>query len=587
MTLGPLAENTYTFEVRATDVGRERRRQPGLVHLHGRHDVREHDDHLRPARRLELHRARASRSSPRTPARASSAASTAVRSPTARARRLRRPHRGGPHLQRARQGRSRQPRPDARDAHVDGRPDRARTRRFLSTPADPSADSTPGVRLRLDRVAATFECNLDGGGWTPCATPFTVARRSPTARTRCRCARPTPPGTRTRAGRRYTWVVDATHPTGSLDRPGGRRRGLRHDRRSSARTRPTRGSGVVHVALRALARRRRPWARSAPPTPAAVLVSLGHDGPRPTATTTSASTTRDAAGNSVSSAPITVTVDNTDPTLTVVGAEPGQPRDPRSGDRSPRPPPTPAPGIAYVNFEQCSETSADLRLRHVDAARRRHDLRPTPSPGRSRPTAPACSRVARDRRRRPADDRARPRHRSTAPRPTGSLTAPASRRESPGRERRAGRDRDRHGARQRQHRHFQRSPAGAARGRDVVRPTPRPPYTATLDTTGGRRRPLRPARLHDRRGRQRRVRPGDDPGAHRQHRSDRHDHGAGRRAERPRHRRADLELGRRAAPASPPSQFQRSPGRRGHLDEPGRELEHDRSQPTASTTSAS
>ena len=54
---------------------------------------------------------------------------------------------------------------------------------FDSTPSNPSANATPTFGLDSTETPATFECDLDGGGWTSCSTPFTTPA-SATARTR-------------------------------------------------------------------------------------------------------------------------------------------------------------------------------------------------------------------------------------------------------------------------------------------------------------------------------------------------------------------------------------------------------------------
>ena len=72
---------------------------------------------------------------------------------------------------------------------------------IVSAPSDPSASATPTFSFGSTESPATFEVNLDAAGWVAAATPLTISPPSPTARTRCRCARPTPPATRTRAPR--------------------------------------------------------------------------------------------------------------------------------------------------------------------------------------------------------------------------------------------------------------------------------------------------------------------------------------------------------------------------------------------------
>ena len=162
---------------------RERRREPGLVHLHGRHDVREHDDHLLPARRLELHeRELLVHRVGRRPW---------LRVPPRR-RRLRRllepgvvhrPHRGGSHVRGARRGRRRQPRRDAGDARLDGRPDRPE--HVLPLDAGTSELGLDAdLRPRLDRVPRDLRVRPRRRRLDALRDAVHDARRSPTAPTR-------------------------------------------------------------------------------------------------------------------------------------------------------------------------------------------------------------------------------------------------------------------------------------------------------------------------------------------------------------------------------------------------------------------
>ena len=42
------------------------------------------------------------------------------------------------------------------------------------TPADPSSNTTPTFGFGSSQSPATYECRLDGGGWSSCPTPHTV-----------------------------------------------------------------------------------------------------------------------------------------------------------------------------------------------------------------------------------------------------------------------------------------------------------------------------------------------------------------------------------------------------------------------------
>ncbi|TML18319.1 MAG: hypothetical protein E6G33_00565, partial [Actinobacteria bacterium] len=44
-----------------------------------------------------------------------------------------------------------------------------------SSPADPSNDTTPSFSFSSSESGSTFECRVDGGSWTPCASPETVS----------------------------------------------------------------------------------------------------------------------------------------------------------------------------------------------------------------------------------------------------------------------------------------------------------------------------------------------------------------------------------------------------------------------------
>ncbi|MGH3045764.1 MAG: OmpL47-type beta-barrel domain-containing protein [Gaiellaceae bacterium] len=84
-----------------------------------------------------------------------------------------------------------------------------------STPANPSNDDSPSFELSASEPGASFECELDGGGFSACASPQPIgplADGSHTFRARAIDAAgnadPTPAS--------YTWTVDATAPETSF-----------------------------------------------------------------------------------------------------------------------------------------------------------------------------------------------------------------------------------------------------------------------------------------------------------------------------------------------------------------------------------
>ena len=373
---------------------------------------------------------------------------------------------------------------------------------FLSTPAHPSPDSTPTFGLGSTESPATFECDLDGGGWAPCATPFTtpaLADGSHTLKVRASDAA----GNTDASEVTYTWLVDATDPTGSITSPvdGADVSGTIMLVSNSTDG----GSGVASVVFQRSPAGAGIWTNQAASWDTTAQADGDYD---------LRAITTDAAGNSVTSALITVTVDNTDPTLTVSAPNPVNlsTPDPASITATAADSGT---GIAFLNFEQCSETSPTCTSDTwtplgIDTTAPYGVSWPIPSDG---------TRLLRVR----AEDEA---GLQTAElvlvtvdrtRPAGSLTAPASGADlrganvglaatasdtAPGTVNTVT---------------FQRSPAGAGTWSDVAVDSSAP-YTATFDTTGVA------DGLYDLRvfttdsGRQRRVHAGDDPGARRQHR---------------------------------------------------------------------
>ena len=149
---------------------------------------------------------------------------------------------------------------------------------FLSTPADPSSDPTPTFGLGSTETPSTFECDLDGAGWSACATPFTTPALGDGAHT-LKVRATDAAGNTDASESTFGWLVDATDPTGSITAPAngadvGGTIVLASDSADA-------GSGARDRRLPALARRRRHLDEPGR--------ELGHDRCRPTATTTSAS----------------------------------------------------------------------------------------------------------------------------------------------------------------------------------------------------------------------------------------------------------------------------------------------------------
>ena len=253
-------------------------------------------------------------------------------------------------------------------------------------------------------------------------------------------------------------------------------------------------------------------------------------------------------------------------------AEPGQPLTPDPAIDQARPPPTRARASTTSTSSSATDL-ADLRLRHWTTLGSTRP-RPTPSRGRSRRTARACSPCAVDNAGlQTAEivpvtiDRTRP---------AGSLTAPAAARISAARPSGSRRPPPMR-PRQRQHR---RVPALDRRSRHVhrrrrrlarrrTRPTSTRRQSPTASTTCASSRATRPATPSPLRRRSRCASTT---------RSDRHDHGSARAAERARHGRADRELGRLRLRRRHRRQFQRSPAGAGTWTNQAASLEHDRCQ---------
>src|SRR5205807_1329324 len=155
---------------------------------------------------------RASPSAPRKPARPSSAASTAAAGPTARARRASRPSAPA-----ATPSTSAPPMPRATPtAPPPPTPGRSTTPP-PTTPPTPTRPTTPSFGFSSCETGSTFECRVDGGGWTPCASPETVSPAlgagSHTFDVRATDSAGNTDGTPAS----YTWTIDLTAPDTTID----------------------------------------------------------------------------------------------------------------------------------------------------------------------------------------------------------------------------------------------------------------------------------------------------------------------------------------------------------------------------------
>ena len=216
---------------------------------------------------------------------------------------------------------------------------------FLSTPANPSANPTPTFGVGSTETPSTFECDLDGGGWAACSTPFTTPSLADGSHTLK--ARATDAAGNTDASEvTFTWLVDATAPTGSITSPanGADVGGTIVLASNSA---DAGGSGVATVVFQRSPASAGSWTSQAASWDTTAQADGDYD---------LRVVTTDNAGNAFTSAVITVTVDNTDPTLLVVApnpvnlatADPATVSATATDDGS---------GIANVRFDQCAEDS--------------------------------------------------------------------------------------------------------------------------------------------------------------------------------------------------------------------------------------
>ena len=340
---------------------------------------------------------------------------------------------------------------------------------FLSTPADPSANTTPTFGLGSTESPSTFECNLDNGGWVSCATPFTTAALGDGSHTLE--ARATDAAGNTDATEiTRTWLVDATAPTGSMTAPANGA-DIGDTVVLASNSADTGGSGVATVVFQKSPAGAGTWTNQA----ASWDTTLQTDGDYDLRLVTT-----DNAGNSFTSAAITVTVDNLAPSLSVAAPNPVNiaTSDPATVGATAT---DGGSGIANVRFDQCAEDSPacvtdSWVLLGVDTGAPYEASWPIPSDGPRLLRVRATDNAGKQKTELVliTIDRIRPSGALSAPIAGANLrgaavalTATASD-TAPGAVNTVT---------------FQRSPAGAGTWADVST-DPGSPYTATLDTTG-------------------------------------------------------------------------------------------------------
>ena len=218
---------------------------------------------------------------------------------------------------------------------------------FTSTPANPSSDTTPTFGFASTEAPATYEVDLDGGGWVSASTPLTISPALSDGSHTLQLRASDIVGNQDATPAAYTWLVDGTNPTGSVTSPadGADVAGSVALTSNSADA----GSGIATVTFQNSPAGTNTWTNLA----ASWNTALELDGDYDLRVVTT-----DNAGNTFTSATITVTVDNTVPTLAVNVANPVN-----AATADPTPLVATATdagsGIANVSFEQCTVANDD------------------------------------------------------------------------------------------------------------------------------------------------------------------------------------------------------------------------------------
>ncbi len=344
LTLGPLAENTYTFEVRATDVAGNVDASPAsftfTVDTTAANTTITSSPPAPSSSTSASFSFTASDAGPGFECRLDGAAFTDCSSPQSYTGLSEAPH-------------TFEVRAEDAAGNVDATPDThawtvdqtAPDTSFSSTPTDPSANTTPTFGLGSTETPSTFECKLDGGGWSSCSTPVTTPSLGDGSHTLK--ARATDAAGNTDASEvTITWLVDATAPTGSVTSPAngadvGTTIALTSD------SADTGGSGVATVVFQRSPAGVGTWTSQAASWDTTAQADGDYD---------LRVVTTDNAGNAFTSGAITVTVDNTEPSLSVLAPNPVNlaTPDPATVSATATDDGT---GVANVRFDQCIEDS--------------------------------------------------------------------------------------------------------------------------------------------------------------------------------------------------------------------------------------
>ncbi len=193
--------------------------------------------------------------------------------------------------------------------HVDRTPPDAL---FVSTPTDPTSSTSGTFTFDASEAGSTFQCQLDAGGYSSCASPRNLNGLSEGSHTFQ--VKATDPLGNGGSAISYAWTVDTTAPVVGLDDPGPTLRGV-----VGLSATATDANGFRSVRFERSPAGANAWTTidtdASPPYTASFSTGLAPDGwldLRAVAT--------DASGN-VSTSPVaTRRVDNTAPTATLAGS---------------------------------------------------------------------------------------------------------------------------------------------------------------------------------------------------------------------------------------------------------------------------